>query len=323
MNHIQYILDELRGEISPENQRVLDEWKSSSEEHRVLYDEWVKTWTLTGNFPTDFSEEKRVSREFLDRQIHDTKRSRGRILRFAAAAAILLLLLSAGLNRFFQSSKPESVKIADSAYFSEDKISDITLPDGTRLRLEPNTTLHLNPGFDKQNRSVILTGGAFFDVQKNKALPFIVKVEGFEVKVLGTAFYISDHDLYKRAKVSVVRGLVKVRTEKDSVRLQAGETIIVATVEQKLFRSKFKPDFVQLPSTPIIFDQTPILQVAKKISELYEVKITVKGYPSQCRFTGKFDGESIEQIIRILKKAVGVGSIRQTDGSYVWIVKKC
>ncbi len=323
MKYIHYIIDDLKGELSPEKKRILETWRSESGDNEALYHELKATWELTGKMPVDFSIEKWEAKKFLEQNIRRHPRTHFRWLQAAAAAAVILVLLAIGMRWYGPKSDHSTGEKQPLAYFSEDKIKDIQLPDGSKVRLEPNTTLRLKPGFNKTNRDIRLAGGAFFDVQKNAQLAFVVGVDGFEVKVLGTAFYVSDKDLYKRAKVSVVRGVVEVRTEKEKKKLQAGEAVIVSTKEQKLTKARFKSDFTQLPSTPIIFERTSILKVAAKIGQIYEVDIQVKGAPNRCTFTGRFDGESIEQVISILEKAVGLSSIKSKDGSYVWIVRKC
>jgi len=321
LDYIKYILEELTGEISPEDARALDHWKRASKDNLQLYREIVKTWELTGQLPTDFSREKQQVRSLLQIETHPGKKKIGLYLKLSIAA-VILLLIGVGLKSWNAQDighrTPKSL-----AYYSEEQSKEITLPDGTKMLLEPNTTVKLDTGFNLLNRNLYLSGGAFFDVEKNASLPFVIHSDGFKVEVLGTAFYISDKDEYGRAKVSVVRGLVKVQSGKEESKLHPGETLVIATKEHVLTHVPFKLDFIQLPSAPILFDHTPITDVAQALEKRFEVHIKLKGNPSKCSFTGSFDKESLDQIIRILKKAVGLHSQKMKPDQYTWIVRRC
>ena len=65
------------------------------------------------------------------------------------------------------------------------------LPDGTRVWINSCTTLEYAENYGHSNRSIYLDGEAYFEVAKNKDLPFVVKANGIDVKAIGTAFNVS------------------------------------------------------------------------------------------------------------------------------------
>lgn len=65
---------------------------------------------------------------------------------------------------------------------------DHTLPDGSRVRLNGNSSLTYYNDLKGKERVVRLEGEGYFDVQHDASKPFIVKMNHIDVKVLGTSF---------------------------------------------------------------------------------------------------------------------------------------
>jgi transmembrane sensor len=87
----------------------------------------------------------------------------------------------------------------------------LTLPDGTRVWLNAATKLKYPANFaGLRERRVQLDGEAYFEVNRNKALPFRVGSEGQEVEVLGTHFNISTYPEDKIARTTLLEGSVKI-----------------------------------------------------------------------------------------------------------------
>ena len=64
--------------------------------------------------------------------------------------------------------------------------AQITLADGTRVWLNAKSTLTYASNFGRNERNVELDGEAYFEVAKNKKLPFYVHTEMNKVRVVGT-----------------------------------------------------------------------------------------------------------------------------------------
>lgn len=67
-------------------------------------------------------------------------------------------------------------------------MGDHTLPDGSRVRLNGNSSLTYYNDLKGKERIVCLDGEGYFDVQHDESKPFIVKMDHIDVKVLGTSF---------------------------------------------------------------------------------------------------------------------------------------
>ena len=72
---------------------------------------------------------------------------------------------------------------------------NLTLSDGTRVWLNAETELLYPVRFNGKQRVVYLKGEAYFDVAKNKEMPFIVQMEDdVAVRVYGTEFNVNTYD---------------------------------------------------------------------------------------------------------------------------------
>ncbi|MCK9627920.1 MAG: DUF4974 domain-containing protein [Bacteroidales bacterium] len=90
-------------------------------------------------------------------------------------------------------------------------VVSITLADGTIVSLNADSYITYPTSFNSQERKVILSGEAYFDVAKNKDVPFIVNINNkFEVKVFGTEFNINAYKDESTIRTTLVEGSVQV-----------------------------------------------------------------------------------------------------------------
>lgn len=109
----------------------------------------------------------------------------------------------------------------------------VTLSDGTKVWLNAASTIKYPANFSAvKERYVALSGEAYFEVAKDQARPFIVRITspvngniGQQVEVLGTHFNISAYDDVRTVKTTLLEGSVKVSAlpATDSRLLAAGQ----------------------------------------------------------------------------------------------------
>jgi transmembrane sensor len=87
----------------------------------------------------------------------------------------------------------------------------IILPDGTRVWLNAASTLKYPTSFSSlKERKVELSGEAYFEVSKNKLLPFRVMSRNQVIEVLGTHFNISCYPAEKVIKTTLLEGRIQI-----------------------------------------------------------------------------------------------------------------
>ncbi len=188
------------------------------------------------------------------------------IRRWMVAAAVAAIFVAAALM-FNRGSRQEKIE----SHFGE--IVKNILPDGSEVMLNANSRVRYNPGWDStMEREVWIEGEAFFHVAKMaKHKRFIVHTDRFDVVVTGTQFSVVN-----KAEVSNVvlkEGSVTVEAKNGKVvYMRPGDFIELrddaltqkkVTAEQALAWMEDK----------LFFDQTPLAEVIKVISEHYGVAI--------------------------------------------------
>ena len=91
----------------------------------------------------------------------------------------------------------------------------LTLSDGTRVFLNAASELKYPVEFVGEKRVVDLDGEAYFEVRKDSLRPFIVRVNGAEVTVLGTSFNVNTYGDDGQIYTTLVNGSVRILSEKN------------------------------------------------------------------------------------------------------------
>ena len=91
----------------------------------------------------------------------------------------------------------------------------LTLSDGTRAFLNAASELKYPVEFVGGKRVVDLDGEAYFEVRKDSLRPFIVRVNGAEVTVLGTSFNVNTYGDDGQIYTTLVNGSVRILSEKN------------------------------------------------------------------------------------------------------------
>lgn len=103
----------------------------------------------------------------------------------------------------------------------------LELSDGTKVWMNSESKLKYPVKFIGGKRKVYLEGEAYFKVAHNSKKPFVIDVNGSEVKVLGTSFNLRAYNNEPEVIATLVNGSISLSTTKDtkttSVILNPGE----------------------------------------------------------------------------------------------------
>lgn len=199
-------------------------------------------------------------------------------------------------------------------------------PDGTQVILNAGSEIFLNEQYAKNTREVFLKGEAFFEVQHNAEVPFIVHTASMDVKALGTAFNVKSYNNEGRTEAVLVRGLVEVTLKKDNNRkllLHPDEKVMWADAsvkydadasgaaainqEQAIIKPVKKSDNgdvkeIAWVQNNLAFEDESFDEIAYQLNRWYNVNIQFESNDiKQYHFTATFKKEKIEQVLEILK----------------------
>lgn len=99
----------------------------------------------------------------------------------------------------------------------------LMLPDGTEVWLNAASSITYPVAFAGSERNVSITGEVYFEVKKNAAKPFKVKVKEQVIEVLGTHFNVNAYDNEDAIKTTLAEGAVKVGSGNNFMILQPGQ----------------------------------------------------------------------------------------------------
>lgn len=185
--------------------------------------------------------------------------------------------------------------------------AQIILADGTRVWLNSKSTLTYASNFGRKDRNVNLDGEAYFEVTKNKNIPFYVNTEMNKVRVVGTSFNVCAYNGSKEFETTLVEGIVDIYpscNDQAITRLQKNE--FFANYDGHLKKTVLPSyEYLRWKEGLYCFDDVPFSGILDKLEKYYNVKITVTS-PKLLNhegLTGKFrEQDGIEHILRAISK---------------------
>ncbi|SHE44860.1 FecR family protein [Pedobacter caeni] len=182
---------------------------------------------------------------------------------------------------------------------------ELQLPDGTRVWLNAASSLKYPASFYAQKeRSVELTGEAYFEVAKDKTKPFLVKSKGQEVEVLGTHFDVNAYPDEQSIKTTLIEGSVKLN----------GHLTLKPGQQSELSDGKFKVkevnanDAADWKNGEFVFSNEPLTSILKKAARWYGVEIVYEQNLAKVpTFTGSVSrAENISSVLNMLEETSNV-----------------
>ncbi|MFV0366159.1 MAG: FecR family protein [Mangrovibacterium sp.] len=104
---------------------------------------------------------------------------------------------------------------------------NVVLSDGTEVWLNSETEFRYPVNFSGENREVFVKGEAYFDVTKDKNMPFLVSFEDRQVRVLGTKFNVKSYNNEKHDLVTLVEGSIILADKNDEIKLVPDQQAVI------------------------------------------------------------------------------------------------
>ena len=194
------------------------------------------------------------------------------------------------------------------------------LQDGSRVVLNTDTRIEVN--YDERARRVqLIHGEAWFDVSKRPAWPFIVSVDGQEIRALGTSFIVR-HDDTQGLSVTLVEGRISVAptARNDEAPSQAQQILAPG---QRLVISRNHAPTVDRPELSRItawergrveFEEAPLGDAAKEMNRYSKTHVAIADAEvAQLRIGGVFRAGDSDEFVRIVTAAFGLRAERSGD----------
>lgn len=223
--------------------------------------------------------------------------------------------------------------------------SKVLLPDGTTVWLNAGSRLTYADTYGKQDRTVTLSGEAYFDVKHNPSLPFELHTSHLHITVLGTVFNVKAYPEESTTETSLLKGRIEVEVKDrpgDKIILAPNQKLLVEKNDSKpasasindtnpeplIVLSRLKP----IPTVGVVaetawlenqlvFSNEAFEVLALKMERWYNVSIAIEDSSLLGRrFTGSFENENVDEALTALSIAHGFAYQRQ--GTSIRIFKK-
>jgi ferric-dicitrate binding protein FerR (iron transport regulator) len=227
----------------------------------------------------------------------------------SGVAAGLLLLLAIGwgirTQKMVALNRETWVEVNSPAWTR----TRFSLPDGTTGWLNTRSVIRYTGNF-LNDRKIMLSGEAFFDVKSDKRHPFRVSAGDVTATVLGTRFNIASYEDESSTEVVLEEGLLEMTTTKGSapITIRPEERISYAKESGKITRDKVLPQkYIAWTEGKLVFRNDPLDVIARQLERWYNIDVVLDvANPADFRWRATFADESLEEVLKLLKRSLQV-----------------
>jgi transmembrane sensor len=193
----------------------------------------------------------------------------------------------------------------------------LTLPDGSRVWLNAESSLRFPSAFASQERRVEIKGEAYFEIAHQPGRPFIVSLadhpgfpEGIEIEVLGTHFNVMAYGDEPMIATTLVEGSVRI----GRLKVADGQATL-RPGQQAVMMSGGKPEISEVDLFEatawkdgyFVFSDEDIECIMRKLARWYNVDVEYASALTYREFSGMIS--RYENISRALEKFELTGAI--------------
>jgi len=157
----------------------------------------------------------------------------------------------------------------------------LRLPDGTKVWLNAESSIHYPTGFRGKERRVQITGEAYFEVTHDKEMPFVVERGDMQVEVLGTHFDVNAYNDEGDIKTTLLVGKVKVTKTTANVQqsfiLKPGEQAVIPNSNKIQVQKADVDNVVAWKNGLFHFESADIKTVMRQLARWYDVDVVYEG----------------------------------------------
>lgn len=187
----------------------------------------------------------------------------------------------------------------------------IDLPDGTKVWLNASSTLKYPSSFvSVEERTVVLNGEAYFEVAHLNNQPFKVKMKGYDVRVLGTSFNISNYENDGFIATSLLSGSVRVETKaKGNVLLVPGQQAYLDNQDGNVqVQAIDVNNAIAWKNGDFVFEKAHLFAIMKKIERWYDITVIYEGDFKGFNFSGLVSRK--QSLITVLDMLASTGRMK-------------
>lgn len=325
MNQQDYHIEELlplyiEGKLSPEEKNIVEDWLEESEAHQQLFEDEKQLYRDTESWAVLESLDEEEALAKVKRRFKQAK-MKHLFLKLQRAAAVLFIPLLLGTIILAIKIKNEGTVNMLSIQTNPGMTATTTLPDGTVVILNSNSTLSYPSKFVGNTRNVSLKGEAYFSVTKDKEHPFLVGTSSTaSVKVYGTKFNVDAYPESQIIRATLEEGSIgmqyidKFQRECEKI-IKPGEAIAYSTVSKDVQVTNTDVDaIISWKDNKLIFRNTSMKEVLNMLSKRFDIQFIVKNKNVyDIAFTGTLERQRLDKVLEFINLSSGIKFKYKTD----------
>ena len=304
-----HILAYIKGNLPDDITREYDALMLSSPEFRQAVEQIKNLYNLSDNLRKQKEVDASSGWNKVSRRI---KRAtfREKAWNFTRSAAAILLPLFL-LHQFVVQPMLERIPAEMITLSSAPGIvTKAVLPDGSEVWINAQSELIYPVRFTGKERTVELSGEAYFKVEANPTNSFNVKIPGdIVVSAFGTEFNINAYSDEPDYQVTLAQGNVEVETARSlKNELLAGQKAILTpqTGEMNIVQADTYVE-TAWKDGKMVFRREKLETIAQKLSRKFGVIIRLEGDTlKDYEYTATFTDETLEDILELLRRSAPI-----------------
>ncbi|SDI10010.1 FecR domain-containing protein [Mucilaginibacter sp. P25] len=310
----------LVGEATPAEVEAIQNWIAASPANRQEYDNFKLIWDESQYIASTKNLDEDASYFRLQKRLNNTGPATAKpapVRKMKASwwvgiAASLLLVCTVTwltISHYYDNRNIAFIKVE-----SEAKTREQTLPDGSIVTMNSHSTLIYPEKFTGKIRPVTMLGEAFFKVTPDKTKPFIIRVNGVTVRVVGTSFNVKSRD--GKTQVIVETGIVNVSEKNKNVNLNPGEKVLVTGKDGLQAKESIKGRLYNYYAThELLCDETPLNELVGSLNEVYGAHIVIGNKAiANLPITTVFKDQSLDQVLVVISETFKIKVERGKKG---------
>lgn len=288
----------LSGKATANDEAQIEQILTSNDIDQMLFDDFVCTDTSTLKF-----DKQQQLLNNIHQQIQAPKTSAPLWRYWQKVAAILFLPLMLGLLYFALGNTTPHTEQFTTVVAERGQKTNVYLPDGTHVVLNSESQISYSNSYNQHNRTLTLSGEAYFEVAKNEQLAFTVQSSKMSVTALGTAFNVRAYPNEHLHATTLTHGKVQVQANNAQYELQPNQSFSYnhQTGKHNITQVDNAYQSIDWLNNQLTFSNASFNEIARSLSRIYNINFVVADTAlNTYKFSGTINNNSIESALRIL-----------------------
>lgn len=199
------------------------------------------------------------------------------------------------------------------------KRSQLILSEGTKVWVNSGTKVVYPRVFNKKKREIYVEGEVYLEVTPDATRPFYVNTDGFEIKVLGTAFDVFAYKQMDVSKVALVKGSVEIiDRENRQMRMVPNELVLLEQDNITEKKTVDAADYIAWIGGVMILNGERLPQLAERLSLLHGKRIICDSSLDNEQVYGKLDlRDNLDDIIDFIRSMIPLSVEEKDEALYL------